>query len=207
MTATMQTTWAVPKAWPGERCFVICGGESVNKQRALIPRLRGRVIAVKQSAWLRRDADVMFVCGSDAARLCRDVFPVFTGTHIIARGKPNHDLPARTKRVGRTKVHTALCDDPTLLAGYDAGTSAINLAYHFGATEIVLLGYDMTGGRWLNGELAHDLPYPPQDHFRKHMVPLPDFAADAKRKGLRVANCSPISKVTVFEKAPLEAFL
>lgn len=202
-----QAPWSVPREWPGERCFILCGGASLKAQRALVPRLEGRVIAVKQSAVLRPDADVMFVAGSDAGHLCRDVFPVFRGTHLVSRARVYPDLPKHTKKVARTKAHEELCDLPTHVAGYDAGTSAINLAYHFGATEIILLGYDMCGGRWFNGEIPHFMPKPPESHFQRHMVPLPAFAEDARRKGIRIVNCSPISRVTCFERQPLEAFL
>lgn len=199
--------WRVPKAWVGERCLIIAGGESVKPYRDVIPQVRGRVIAIKQSMVLRPDADVMFLSGQETYELCRDMFPLFRGSHIIARGKSDPRLPPGTKRLARSKDHWHLCEDPSAVSGYDAGTSAINLAYLFGATEILLLGYDMCGGRWFNGEIPHHMPYPPQDHFVRHMAPLPEFAKDCAAKGVRVVNCSPISKVTAFERRPLEDFL
>lgn len=199
--------WSVPREWPGERCFILGGGESLRDQRDLIPQLKGRVIAIKQAVALRPDAEVMFMSGKRAYELCAPFFPLFKGRYKVARGRVNVFLPRDTKRIGRTKDHTRLCDLPTHVAGYDAGTSAINLAYHFGATEIVLLGYDMCGGRWFNGEYPHFQPYPPQLHFDRHMAILPDIAADCRAKGIRVVNCSPISKVNAFERQPLEAFL
>jgi hypothetical protein len=94
-----------------------------------------------------------------------------------------------------------------MVCGFDAGTSAINLAALFGATEIVVLGMDMCGGRWFTSEWAHYLPNPPESDFRRHMGPLPSIAADAKAKGIRIVNCSPISRVECFERQPLEAFV
>lgn len=82
-------------------------------------------------------------------------------------------------------------------------TSAINVAYHFGATEIVMLGYDMCGGHFC----PHPLQYPPKSHFKRHVEHLAGMAEDAKRKGIRIVNCSPISRVEAFEKRPLEAYL
>lgn len=198
--------WSVPREWAGERCFIICGGESVRKQEHLIPRLRGRIIAVKQSVALRPDADVMFIAGKDDGKVCRDFFPRHTGKYLIARG-PYKDVPARTKVLRRTKDAARLSTDPTEVAGFDAGTSAINLAFLFGATEIVLLGFDMRGGRWLNGRYAHHMPFPPQRDFDAHLSALPSIAADLKAAGVRVVNCSPMSAVDVFEKRPLEEFV
>jgi len=197
----------VPREWDGERCFIICGGESVRAQRHLIPQLKGRVIAVKQSVLLRPDADLLWFGGESMVDLMLPLIPPFKGTHMAVRGKSCPELPAEVKRVGRQKDHTTLSDDPTMVCGYDTGTSAINLAYHFGAAEVVLLGYDMRGGRWFNGELPHPMPQIPQSHFTGHMAPLPQLAKDCARKGLRVINCSPTTAVTAFERAPLEAYL
>lgn len=207
-TWTSPPTWPVPREWePGTRCFVICGGESIRKQRKIIPKLKGRVIAIKQGVVLRPDADVLFLSGERTADIATPLLPMFRGTHVIVRGKSCPELPDYVKRITRSKDHTVLSDLPDHVCGYDAGTSAINLAFHFGATEIVMLGYDMRGGRWFNGEIDHHMPRPPESHFQRHMAPLPALAKDCSRRGIRVVNCSPRSHVDAFEKQPLEAFL
>lgn len=207
-TATeTRAAWSVPKEWSGERCFILCNGESIKGQRHQIPQLRGRVIAIKEAVLLRPDADVLFVAAERNDDINPRLFPTFTGQYIIARNKVPMSYPAAVKRICRTKDHTQLCERPDHVCGYDCGTSAINLAYHFGATEIVLLGMDMTGNRWCTGEFKHPMPVIPNDHHRRHSSVLPAIAADAQRKGIRIVNCSPISAVTAFEKQPLEMFL
>lgn len=209
MVVTMSSAlakWVVPREWPGERCFIIAGGESVKAQEPLIYKLKGRVIAIKQAVALRPDADVMFIAGKDDGKVCAPFFPMFKGQYIVARG-PYQGVPARTKVLKRTKDAARLSIDPTEVAGLDAGTSAINLAHLFGASEIVLLGYDMTGGRWLNGRFKHHLPFPPQRHFDLHLAALPSLAEDLQHAGVKVWNCSPTSVVEVFEKRSLEAFV
>jgi hypothetical protein len=211
--ATGPAIWSVPKEWPGERCFVICGGESVRQQKKQIARLKGRLIVVKHGVLLRPDADAMFLTAETWDAL--PLLPKFKGTYAVGRrGRESEcaQFPPSVKWLTRTKDHEHLCDLPTHVCGYDAGTSAINLAYHFGAKEIVLLGYDMTGGRWFcdergKGEWSHPMPRIPEQHFKRHMAPLYALAADAKAKGIRIVNCSPISRVTAFEKQPLEKFL
>lgn len=196
--------WSVPREWPGARCFVICGGESIKAQRELIPKLEGRVIAVKHGVLLRPTADVLFFAGERPADIAPPLLNSYQGGYVVVRGRGHAVFPASAKRVMRPETHEHWCDDPTLVAGYDAGTSAINLAMHFGATEIVLLGYDMVGGRWFTGERRHYLPQPPESDFQRHMSVLPALAKDAERKGVRIVNCSPISRVTVFERRPIE---
>jgi len=199
--------WSVPREWPNARCFVICGGESVDAQRHLIPHLPSPVIAVKHAALLRPDAEVLFFAGERADLIAPPLLKVYQGPRIVVRGRGHQVFPDSSKRVWRTVTHTHWSTDPTMVAGYDAGTSAINVAMLFGATEIVVLGYDMTGGRWFTGEVDHYLPQPPESDFQRHLVPLPALAEDAETKGVRIVNVSPISRVTCFEKAPLEAFL
>ena len=63
------------------------------------------------------------------------------------------------------------------------------------------------GARWFKGEWPHPMPIIPDLHFRRHMGPLAALAADATVKGIRIVNCSPISRVTAFERQPLEVFL
>lgn len=204
----VETFWKVPREWPGERCFILCGGESINQQRKPIAKLRGRIIAVKHAVLLRPDADVMFFTAEPWDSL--PLLPKFKGTYAVSRrGKDVSVFPDYVKWVTRTKDHDRLSDLPGQVGGYDAGSSAIHLAYQLGATEIVLLGFDMTGGRWFvkSGEWKHPMPRIPEDHFRRHMGPLKSLAKDAKAKGIRIVNCSPISRVDAFERQPLETFL
>lgn len=203
-----QPIWSVPRDWPGERCFVLCGGESLKAQRDMVPRLHGRVIAVKHGVLLRPDADVLFFAGERPAEIAPPLLSAYKGPCVVVRGKGHPVFPDTSKRIWRTTTHEQWSSDPTKVAGFDAGTSAINLAMLLGATEIVILGMDMVGGRWFNSqEVRHYLPNPPEADFQRHMSVLPSLAADAKAKGVRIINCSPISRVTCFEWQPLGAFL
>lgn len=206
MTWTPPPVWSVPRIWDG-RAFVICGGESVSAAREWIPYLDGRVIAVKEAALLRPDADVLFLSGEKCWENCKDVIKGFAGGEIVARGKSDPRFPGRTRRIGRNTDKGRLSDDPTQVCGRDGGTSAINLAYLLGATEIVLIGYDMAGGRWLNRERRHTQPQPRKEDFARHLSCLPTLADDLAARQIRVVNTSPLSAVTVFPYEPLEAFL
>jgi hypothetical protein len=192
--------WSVPREWDGERCFVLCGGASL--QRELVPQLKGRIIAIKQAVKLRPNADVMFVSGRDDPKVCASYFPLYEGPRIVCR----HDypgMPVGTYHLRRVKGG-GYSRDPQLLGGLDAGASAINLAALFGAREIVLLGMDMTGGRWVK---RHHLPVIPQRHFDLHLAGLAEMAPEIAKDGVRVVNCSPVSVVPFFEKRPIEEFL
>jgi hypothetical protein len=207
-TWTPPPIWPVPREWPGATCLVVCSGESVNAQREQIARFSGRVIAVKHGVLLRPAADVFFMSGEWTADIAAELLPAWQGRglpgrHAIVRGRSCEGLDPIFRRVTRSKHHETLSDRPDHVTGYDTGTSAINLAYHFGATTIVLAGYDMTGGHFCK----HPLPFPPRDHFERHMKPLDGLNADARQKGIRIINVSPISAVTAFERGRLEDWL
>jgi hypothetical protein len=207
MTWMPPPIWSVPREWQYARAVVICGGESVKAQRDLLRQIRGRFVAVKHGVFLKPDADVLFFAGERPAEIAPPCLAAFHGRYAVVRGRGHQVFPDTVKRVWRTTTHERWSDDPTMVAGFDAGTSAINLAMLFGATEILVLGFDMIGGRWFNGEIPHYLPQPPESDFQRHMSVLPSLAVDAQAKGVRIVNCSPISRVTCFERRPLEAFL
>jgi hypothetical protein len=215
--AAVLPAWSVPREWVGERCFILAGGASL--QTHLVPQLRGRIIAIKQTVALRPDADVMFVAGRDDPEVCREYFPRYRGPRVICRSR-HPGFPAGTFYLQRTKARLPVdvrfpagrkvkhwspySRIPTHLGGFDAGASATNLAALFGATEIVLLGMDMTGGRWVR---HHHQPVIPALDFAWHLVGLRLMAPELERDGVRVINASPISVIDCFERGRLEDFL
>lgn len=201
----------IAREWEGERCFILGNGESVNVVRHLIPQLTGRFIAIKLSVALRPDADVMFISGKRAWEICEPMFKMFTGKYIITRGRGDKRFPGRVLRIGRTKIVDRLCersaDGRTFVAGLDAGTSAVNLAYHFGAAEIVLVGIDYYGSRWSNKEYPHFMPSPPQEHQDRHLLTHEAFGPTILAKGVKVWNTSKYSRLKCYPKKSLESFL
>lgn len=205
---TPPPTWTVPREWPNAICLVVCSGESAGPQRDLIRRFAGPVIAVKHGVLLRPDAEVFFMSGEWTATIAAGLLPKWQGFghpghYAVVRGRSCAQLDPIFKRVTRSKMHGTLSDLPDHVTGLDTGTSAINLAYHFGATTILMVGYDMAGGHFCK----HPLPRPPQQHFDRHMQPLSALNADAIRKGIRIVNLSPTSVVTAFERGRLEDWL
>lgn len=196
--------WTVPRLWPASRVFVICSGESIRRQIADIHKIRGPVIAVKHGLLAYPSADVLFLSGEKTPEIAAGLVPKFTGEYMIVRGRSDPRLDPRIHRIGRSKAHGTLSDDAHYVTGLDAGTSAINLAYLFGAREIILLGYDMRGGHFVD---KHPLPFPPLEHFRRHQICLPALNEDARRRGVRIVNCSEGSAVTAFEVRSLKEFV
>ena len=91
--------------------------------------------------------------------------------------------------------------------GRNGGYQAINLAVHFGAKRIILLGFDMQRGPKGQEHWHGDHPNrsrSPYALFLKYFQFLVNPLADL---GVDVINCSPVSALETFPKADLRATL
>lgn len=116
---------------------------------------------------------------------------------------------AAAKRYGlnwiQGKSEPGLSRDPNVIHhGANSGYQAINLAYHFGAKRIILLGYDMHGSHFF-GEHPAELPV--KSSFSVFLANFPQLAADLKAEGVEVVNCTPGSVLHSFHEAPLREVL
>lgn len=113
-----------------------------------------------------------------------------------------HWMPSATK--------VGLGEDCIHLSTGGSGYHAINLAYLFGATRIVLLGYDagMTGGRkHFDGD-----DYPISVGESGGWAPgyregYPALVKDLGRAGVELVNCSRATLLTAVTRQPLEEAL
>lgn len=96
----------------------------------------------------------------------------------------------------------------TINGGGNSGFQAIHLAATFGATKIVLLGFDMqrTGGKehW-HGK--HEGKLPNGAGFGPWMRALEVLARDLRRAEIEVVNCTRVTAMRSFRRAPLEETL
>lgn len=103
-----------------------------------------------------------------------------------------------------------LCRDSSAVHfGENSGYQAVNLAYHMGATRIVLLGFDMgaTGNSHWFGD--HPASIAGLDAMKTLAWPrwcahFDQLAADLKHDGIEVINATRETNLTCFERAPIE---
>lgn len=98
-----------------------------------------------------------------------------------------------------------LCTRPGVVhIGGNSGYQAINLAYHLGAREIVLTGFDMRhiGGR-AHWHRDHAKMNAPALHLRVWIRQFEALARDLERAGVRVINATPGSALPWFPFGPL----
>jgi len=198
------TGWAVPQLWKAERAFIIAGGPSVGPER--IAKIRGRIIAIKHAVTLRPDADILFWAGHDWHRSNAGLVASHRGEFLVKR-KVEESVPGWIKQVERANPDadglSGLASDRRRLGGLCSGGSALNLAVHLGAAEIVLVGFDFTGRHWCKD---HPAPIATEAQHARHRASIEKMAAPITALGVAVFNCSPISTLQGFARRDLEEF-
>lgn len=102
-----------------------------------------------------------------------------------------------------------LCRTPGRVnTGGNSGFQAVNLAWHFGARQIVLLGFDMhrnNGAHW-HGE-HEGMMSAPDSHIAIWRSRFEALADDLRDEGVQVMNCTPGSALECFPRMDLGSAL
>lgn len=117
----------------------------------------------------------------------------------------------------RYKLHLArwtggagLCKTPGYIhLGGNSGYQAVNLAYHFGARRIILLGFDMhrdAGAHW-HGEHVGLPISAPANHIPIWRANFGQLAHDLRHAGIDVVNATPGSALECFPRMDLKEAL
>ena len=199
---------AVPRAWPGATVVCIATGPSLTAEDVEYVRGKARAIAVNNAYTLAPWADVLYGCDAQWWHWHQGV-TTFAGAKWSLDHSAWHTYRARYADVALLQKTGAngLEHSPTgLRSGRNSGYQAINLAVHYGAARIVLLGYDMqpSGGRsHFFGEHPNGSKSP-YHHFRAAFETL---VKPLEKKGIDVVNCTRRSALTAFRQAPLRDVL
>jgi hypothetical protein len=213
--------YIVPNIWNDNTCVILAGGPSLHTMNVnsikTIPGLR--YIAINDSWRLMPEARLYFcdaqwwtaqIAYNRRTRDNQTSFHdlIYKGFWITgAPGFETHPQVHSLKLTGERGLET---DPGGLRHGSNAGYQAINLAVHYGAKRILLLGYDM---RVVNGRTHwHDEQREPAGSFKtvleKSMLPhfssLVEPLADL---GVEVVNVTPGSALTYFRQSTLESEL
>lgn len=194
------------RRWSG-RCIVAASGPSLTPSVADLCRGE-RVIAVNDAYRLLPFADVLYACDREwweGHKGCPDFAGEKWTSHSLA---PKNDKTAIADKFGLHVIAGEDRDgfslDPARVHyGHNSGFQAVNLAILFGASTIILAGFDM---RAIDGK---------HHFFGNHKAPLrasapfglwiAKFATAAKMLGgtPRIVNATPGSALTCFPMMPL----
>lgn len=226
--------WRVPHIWDGGDAWIIGGGPSVPRQfdvpeeiirkvtagtlppSAYSPYMKilhdKHVIAVNMAYRIGDWIDAVIFGDSGYFAKERATLATFPGLRISCN--PVSKAEHWVKTLGRDgQKSKGISTNPTMISwNGNTGAAAINLAVHFGAKRIMLLGFDMNidGNRMQHW---HDLygKGPVSDDRRKRKLPFarhlqgfPVIAEDAKKLGVQIINVSANSEITCFPKMTIK---
>jgi hypothetical protein len=199
---------SVPREWAGDTAVVIATGPSLTQDDVDYCRGKARVIVVNNAYQIAPWADALYACDAQWWHWHYGA-PSFTGPKWSLDHSAWGTHRARYPDVQRLRNTgtQGLEHDPTgLKNGRNSGFQAVNLAYHYGAKRIILLGFDMQA----RGGKTHYFG----DHPKKQMSPYPMFrrvftsiAKPLQKAGVEVVNCSRNSVLDCFPKADLRVTL
>ncbi len=209
------TAWSVPRDWPGETVFVLGGGPSLIEVDISLLKSH-RVIAVNEAGLtIAPWCDVLYYPDARWMEWNFDRINLHTGKYRLTRVDPykrtarcNPELKERiTKGLPDLNIRhlqrdrpKALSPHPTHVAGADGGSNAVNIAFHFGAARIVLVGFDMKGGSFHNRHLKKPQP----GCFDSFARSLTQMGEALEKYNVEVLNATLNSALTCFRKVKLK---
>lgn len=208
MTDELDNARRAWRRWAGATVAVMASGPSMAKEDADACRGRVRAIAVNSTFRLASWADVCYTNDEDwLERHLEELRDYFQGQiwcgHPSWRSIWAHAIPYE-------KAAPGLLLDPERIAwGMNSGAAALNLAVHHGAARVLLLGFDQG---WTDGKARWHGRHPEglqngKPGFHRWRAWFERAAADARRLGIDVINCSRSSSLTCFPRMPLEEAL
>lgn len=192
----------VEPIWDGETAFIVGGGSSFNPE--LAERLKGKNVIGCNEAYRLGSSIVKYCHFLDLSwwnlhreeALKHDI--VYTTCELLIRDKELLYFKPTNKGV-------EFSSKTTLSHNRNTGLSAINLAIHFGARRIVLLGFDMNpsdDGKTHWYERNHETNYSTLRMHRKRALEV--YEDIDKHGGIEIINGSTISKLPYWPKVTPE---
>lgn len=204
------------KQWAGEPVVCIASGPSVTQAQVDYCRGKARIITINDSYRLAPWGDAFFA--SDARWWDKYIGQVRAETQggqlwtMQELAASNHNI-----NLAPAKYEKGLNTEPGIINhGTHSGFQAINLAYQFGASKIVLLGYDCKykhhpdckrneQGQCTQPKIclrhwfgSHPQGWGDANHILRWIESYKTIHAD-----IPIINCSPDSDVDAFPKMPL----
>lgn len=200
---------SVPKLWPGEPVVCIASGPSLTQDdvdyvHGVHLQGKARVIVINNTYQLAPWADCLYACDARWWKW-------HNGAQDFHGLKYSLDPPA-TRDYGVTVLKNTGANGLELLPaglrnGHNSGYQAINLAVHFGANRIVLLGYDMQRGRDGKVHWHDDHRQAPSVPFVLFLPKFPTLVKPLRELGIAVVNCSRETALTCWPRMSLREAL
>jgi len=205
----------IPPWWPNwhsATCVIVASGPSaMEHDYGMVRRSGAKVIAVNNGHQLVPWADVLFACDLAwwkryGADLTFEGLRLSTDRHAC---DPREPWNVQRVMLDRTSDRLNLVRYNHVGWGGNSGFQALNLAIQFGATKIVLVGYDMTTRHGLHWHGAHPkgLNNPTEANVLRWRKAVDNAADDIARLGIEMINASAVSALMRYPKTSLREAL
>jgi len=188
--------WNVPEMWPGATVYILGGGPSLADVD--VERLRGQhVIAVNNAYKLGRWIPVMYFMDCKWFEWHGEDLAGWPGLRVMSCHKCKDISWLKYLEAGH---RTELDNRPSRLTrGTNGGFGAMALAIKFGATRIILFGFDM---KQLGGKDNWHEPHPrgtPKNIYGSQFIKsFESVKGELAARGIKVINATPGSALHTF---------
>lgn len=198
----------VPREWAGETCVILATGPSLTQEDVDYVRGKARVLAVNDAYKLAPWASALY--STDARWWSWNKgAPEFTGP----KWSMDHSAWANYRsaypdvmKLRNTGSQGLERDPKGLKNGRNSGYAALNLAYHYGATRMILLGYNLQP-RHGKSHFFGDHPNKQQSPYAMFRRVFQSIVKPLEKSGIEVINCTTESALTCFPKGNLRDVL
>lgn len=194
----------VPRAYPGATIVCLGCGPSLTKDDVAKVRGRAVVIAINDAYRLAPWADVLYACDGKWWGWHPEALAFRGAKYALDRYAQRFAGVAVLKNTGTKGLER---DPKGLRTGRNSGYQAINLAVHFGAARIILLGYDLGPDHKGRTHWFGDHPDRVVSPYRLMRQEFLTLVAPLKEAAVEVVNCSRRTALEAFPVKPLEEIL
>ena len=195
-----------PQLWAKETVFILGGGNSVTGEDLLILSRQKNVIGVNDSALRAKTGSLFSLDRTWINARKDDIRHKFSGRKFFALKQNDPiDRSQYPNTIWLEKVNDTTWPHPHQIFGYNSGFGAVILAAHGGASQIVLVGFDMgvignkehwhRGYYWAHGQ--------PNTRYKRWAEQFENNLHYFTEKNINIINASVNSNIDCFPKAPL----
>jgi hypothetical protein len=195
--------------WRGRTIAIVASGPSTKPKE--VAQLHGRlpIIAIKENVDILPAPEVVYGCDRAWWANARGL-PKFKGLKVTASGAVTTEYPdVRLVKVTPFKEDDRIfITEPGVLgSGGNSGFQALNLAVQFGATRILLVGFDMNSNHdlhWFGPAKGFGRSNPTEFNFVRWRRAYDVAAVTLRQLGVEVVNASPLTSLKSFPVLTIE---
>jgi hypothetical protein len=199
--------------WTGQTCVVVAGGPSAKDAPLDLVKDRARCVVINEGYRLAPWADALYAADAgwwERKKGCRE----FRGLRVsqsdqaakMYRGIRQVNL-IRVGQIVRKPKGTIGAGSDNRGTGANSGFQALNLAFQFGVSRLVMVGFDMTVAHGVHWHGRHTGNNPTETGIARWRAVLDRQAAYFAAVGVEIINASPFSALVNYPKMTLEQAL